>query len=167
MMTTFCGIETESLRVNLGRMIISDRAAVILTAYGLGSCIAVTAWSQSRRVGGLLHFFLPHYERVYPGQHEPTRFADTGIPLLLDEVRNHGGKCSDLVIKAAGGASLMRTIANFDIGARNRLALIAELEKLGVHLAASDVGGTHSRTVSLAVGTGEVTVLSNGSKRLL
>ena len=46
--------------VGIGEFAVSDRPDDLIVTHALGSCIAVCLWDVERRVGGLLHFLLPH-----------------------------------------------------------------------------------------------------------
>ena len=62
----------------------------------------------------------------------------------------------------AGGASVIKSCESFDIGKRNVLAVRKILwnKKLGIKK--DDVGGNHSRTVSLDLSDGTVTLSNSG-----
>jgi len=68
-----------------------------------------------------------------------------------------------LWVKLAGGSSIMDSVGMFDIGKRNILAVKKQLWRSSLGPIAEDVGGVISRTVSLAVSTGETT-LSSGNR---
>ena len=87
-------------------------------------------------------------------------FADTGIPVLLQEMERLGCSIGDMVIKIAGGASVMDPGATFEIGKRNILAVKKTLWRYRLGPVAEDVGDVISRTMSVSVDTGIVTVSS-------
>lgn len=131
----------------------------VLVTYALGSCIGMTVYDPVTYVGGLLHFMLPD-STIDPakGATNPFKFADTGIPKLLDMVTKEGANRRRLVVRIAGGAQMMDTAGVFDIGRRNHQALRKILWKAGILVHAEDVGGTMSRSVRLEVGTGRLTL---------
>jgi chemotaxis protein CheD len=142
---------------------VSTDAAGELVTYALGSCIAVSAWDPSRRVAGLLHYMLPDSTLdSRRAEQNPCMFADTGIQALLDNVARQGADRRRLVIMLTGGAQVLDPQRVFDIGRRNHLAARKLLWKLGVMIAAEEVGGTVSRTVRLDVDTGRLSIREGG-----
>jgi chemotaxis protein CheD len=106
-------------------------------------------------VGGLLHFMLPD-SSIDPegGRENPCKFADTGIPLLLDRLYRRGACKRRLTVAAAGGAQMLDPRNFFDIGRRNYQAMRKLLWKAGLLLHAEEIGGDRSRTVRLEIGSG-------------
>jgi chemotaxis protein CheD len=129
----------------------------VLATFALGSCIGLAVHDARACVGGLLHYMLPASAADPPRAREnPSMFADTGIALLIQQVCAAGAVKRNLVAYAAGGASLVDSIAGFDIGKRNYLALHRILWKEGVLLRGEAVGGSVSRTMRLEIGSGRL-----------
>ncbi|HYP08364.1 MAG TPA: chemotaxis protein CheD [Bryobacteraceae bacterium] len=129
------------------------------TAYALGSCIAVTAYDPIARVGGLLHFLLPEQTAdAGRGRDNPFVCADTGIPELIDRCVRSGAVKRRLRVYAAGGASVVKDAAMFDVGRRNHLSLRRVLWKAGLLLQGEAIGGDCWRNVRLELATGKVWV---------
>ena len=140
-----------------------------LITYALGSCLGITVWDPVAKVGGMLHVMLPT-STVSPekAQKNPCTFVDTGLPKLLAEVFRAGGMKGRLQVKVAGGASVRSDKDDyFQIGKRNFIATKNLLWKEAVMLGANDVGGNISRTMTLAVGTGQVQLRTNGAVKPL
>lgn len=153
--------------VGLGDLHASKTPGTVIKSVGLGSCVAVVAVAPKHRAVGLLHVVLPN-SRVDPekAQQIPGYFADTGIGALLDAFKKLGvTNPKDLVIKLAGGASVMDANRTFDIGKRNILASRKMLWKHHMAAIAEDVGGNYSRTVWVEVDTGRVYIESPGRGR--
>lgn len=145
----------------------ADPASLLVT-YALGSCIGVTIFDPVARVGGMLHFMLPQVSSVeQKTKRSPFMFADAGVPLLFTQAYELGAKKERLVVCAAGGAEILSDEGIFKIGSRNRTMLRKLFWKNNVLLAAEDTGGTHSRTMSLRLSDGMVTVKSNSEERVL
>ncbi len=139
-----------------------------LVTYSLGSCIGVSIWDRSLRVGGLLHYMLPNAGLApEKAEERPAMFATTGIPALFREAFELGAKKEQLSVRIAGGSQLMDDNNRFNIGRKNYVALRKILFKNGIRIAAEDVGGSISRTMRLDVGTGRVTLTSNRIEREL
>jgi chemotaxis protein CheD len=95
---------------------------------------------------------------------KPGYFADTGIPALLNQMAKFGcnPKGKGMVVKLCGGANVMDTNDTFQIGKRNALSIKKILWKYGMGAVAEDIGGNFSRTVTVSVATGEITLSSPG-----
>lgn len=141
-----------------------DTDEVLLT-YALGSCVAIAAHDAAAGVGGLLHFMLPE-SKLEPAkaEHNPSMFADTGIPHLLARMAELGAERRRLAIRIAGGAQMLSGREMFQIGRRNSLAARKLLWREGLMIAGEAVGGEVSRTVRLEVATGRVFVRETGAE---
>ena len=159
--------EKESIVVGMGEVVVSAVPSVVLTCIGLGSCIAVCAYDSVAKIGGMVHIVLPEHRGDNPESF--SKYADTGVPLMLAKVVKSGGDKNRLVVKIAGGAQMTVSPGfkdTFKTGQRNLTQILATLEKLNVGLAAADVGGTLGRTVRLHIDTGKVLVKTvSGTER--
>jgi len=136
----------------------------ILTTLGLGSCVGITLFDITKRIGGLAHVMLPTY-KGFEGQNI-AKFADSAIIELINQLTRTGVKRSSLVAKLAGGAHMFGRAQNSDmlkIGERNAAASTAILKQLGIPIKANDTGGTHGRTIELYMDTGALKIRTVGS----
>ena len=147
----------EQIVVGMSDCRVADSPDQVLATYALGSCIGLMVYDPQAVVGGLLHFMLPD-SAIDPrgGKENPCKFADTGIPLLIEQVCRRGASKRRLVAAAAGAAQMLDAQGVFDIGRRNYQAMRKLLWKAGLLLQAEAVGGDRSRTVRLEIGTGAV-----------
>lgn len=142
------------------------------TCLGLGSCIGLFMLDPVSNVGGMAHIMLPEAFADRPVD-RPGKFADTGVPALVDEMIKAGASKTRLVAAIAGGAQVFQFSngnlgGRLDIGSRNTTAVMEMLQKLGVPLRASDVGGSLGRTVTATIESGVVKVRTvTQSERLL
>jgi len=159
---------TARLVVGISDMVVSADPAASIVTYALGSCIGVTVYDPEARVGGMLHFMLPtgsiNQEKA---DRNPAMFGDTGVPLLFRSCYELGAKKERLVVCAAGGAEVMADEGHFRIGNRNRTILRKLFWKNGILIASEDTGGSISRTLTLHLGNGQVTVRSKSTERTL
>ncbi|HTX36183.1 MAG TPA: chemotaxis protein CheD [Bryobacteraceae bacterium] len=158
----------EQIVVQMADCRVADVPGQVLATYALGSCIGLAVHDPKANVGGLLHFMLPD-SGIDParGRDNPFMFADTGIPLLLEQVCSKGASKQRLMVHAAGGARMMDRENVFEIGKRNYLAMRKILWKKGILVHAEAVGGANSRTVRLQIGTGRVWLQEAGEQREL
>ncbi len=153
-------MDERFIMVNMGQIAVSDAPGDILTALGLGSCIAVCVYDPVIRLGGMIHVVLPS-SSIGRSSDAPGKFADLGVPKLLEQMKDAGGVRSRFSIAILGGANVL-TSANhdgvLDIGQRNIQAVKLALSQQGLSPSADHVGGKSSRTVRLRIANGEVTV---------
>ena len=151
----------RAVPIGIGELKVSNVAGDVLRSYGLGSCIGLVVLAPRQRTVGMLHVALPESKiNLQLAKDQPGMFADTGIPFLLQEMERLGCSVGDMVIKIAGGASVMDPGATFEIGKRNILAVKKTLWRYRLGPVAEDVGDVISRTMSVSVDTGIVTVSS-------
>jgi chemotaxis protein CheD len=145
--------------IDIADLAVSADPAAHLITYSLGSCIGLVIWDPAVRVGGMLHYMLPD-SQLSPekASRVPGMFCDTGVPMLFRNAYELGAAKHRLIVKVAGGSQLLDEAGIFNIGKRNYLALRKLLWKNGVLITAESVGGSISRTVTLQVATGEVSV---------
>jgi chemotaxis protein CheD len=113
---------------------------------GLGSCIGLTIYDDTLKIGAMVHIMLPDSA----GRTDrPGKYADTAIVLLLSELTKLGCKNRSLTAKMAGGACMFEYFgANLNIGQRNAERVKALLKENNIKLAAEDVGGKVGRSVT-------------------
>ena len=146
------------------------RAPATIISYGLGSCIGVSMYDPQAKVGGLLHIMLPDSKQAKQSEN-PAKFADTGVPLMLDDVLKLGAVRSRIVAKMAGGAQMFAFANATDImrvGARNAEAVKRMLRELNIRLIAEDTGANYGRTVQINLENGAYTVktINKGEKEI-
>lgn len=156
--------------IGIADMKISKSAEDVLITYALGSCLGIAIYDAVARVGGLLHVMLPT-STVNPTKAatNPLMFVDTGVPELFKACYKAGAKKERLIVKVAGGASLQNNeeTDQFQIGKRNFLMLRKLLWKNNVLIKSFDVGENFSRTMSLNMASGEVTLKINNEESVL
>src|SRR4051812_19966375 len=140
----------DQIVVSMGEYRLADTPGQVLTTYALGSCIALTAYDPVRAIGGLLHFMLPD-SSIDPerARSKPSMFADTAIPLLLNELRRRGALQPRLVVHIAGGARMIGENRSFDVGQRNYEAVRRGLARAAVSIAGESIGGAVARNLRL------------------
>lgn len=164
-MTVTPAVKEEIIVVGLGELAVSKDPSSVLTCLGLGSCIALCAYDPVSRVGGMVHIVLPQNNGT--SDNSPAKYADTAVPLLIQEMSKINGLKSRLIIKIVGGAQMslapgLKGI--FNTGERNVEMVISALNREHIAISASDIGGNKGRTVHLFPATGKVTVRSAGDE---
>lgn len=141
-----------------------------LITYGLGSCIGIALYDAVAKVGGLSHIMLPDSQQARSSDN-PAKFADTALPLMVEDMIRLGAMRSRLKAKIAGGAQMF-TFANateiMRVGERNGEAVRATLKKMDIILVAADTGGNYGRTVELKLESGlfRIKTIDKGEKEI-
>jgi chemotaxis protein CheD len=150
--------------VGIGEIKIKNNSYDALKVVALGSCVAVIFYAPALKVAGVAHVALP-YSLNGNGQinKKPGYYADEAIRNLVEKFKKLGIKGSkELIIKLVGGASIMDPNGTFDIGRRNVISIRKYLWQNRLGAIKEDVGKDHSRTVTVEIDTGNVSIKSPG-----
>ena len=158
--------------VGIGEWLVSNNQEDIIRTYALGSCVALVVQHPATRTCGLVHIALPDSFQLANGTaRKEGYYADIAVPAFLEDIRRKSGLYSatnsGMIAKLAGGAQMMRIKNNYPIGERIVQKILTILQLYQVPVTAMDVGGELSRTVTIAVGSGEMFVSSPGKKERL
>ncbi|MBU6145611.1 MAG: chemotaxis protein CheD [Paenibacillaceae bacterium] len=141
---------------------------------GLGSCIGLTLFDPIARIAGLVHVMLPTIVDMVRAS-EPinrAKYADTGVPDLIEAMKKLGAKQARFEAKMAGGAQMFAVGKNqperLRIGERNIEACKKVLREQHIRLIAEDTGGIYGRTIEIDAGTGRLMIrsVSHGIKEI-
>ena len=142
-----------------------------ISTLGLGSCVGVTLYDERKKIGGMVHVMLPSTELAKGKDFNKSKFADSAVPDLLNQMIRFGADRRRLVAKLTGGAQMFALSGAADsllkIGARNVDACKKALAALGIPILAEDTGGSWGRTVELFAETGILEVRAIGKAKTL
>jgi len=153
----------KSINVGIGELQVSKEPDAVIITRGLGSCVAVCFYDDTVKVAGMAHIMLPADNGR--SDQQDARFADTGIPRLLEKMIKHGARPERIIVKIAGGARMFQMPGGnslLEIGERNIEAIEAILKELKLNLVAADTGKDYGRTVEFSIATGELLVKAIG-----
>jgi chemotaxis protein CheD len=139
------------------------KSPLILSTLGLGSCVGATLFDPQLQIGGLVHILLPSSNGEPPGNR--AKYADSGIPELVEQLISMGARRSALVAKIAGGANMFSSAGSgnvFIIGQRNVEACLSALKEQKIRLVSSDTGGNYGRTIELNTENGQLLIKTIG-----
>ena len=160
--------EGDKIVVGVADLQVSRDPTKSIITYALGSCIGVTLYDPVAKVAGMLHFMLPESAvSAEKAAANPAMFGDAGLPILFEKVLAAGAKRERLIVCAAGGAEVLADDGHFRIGNRNRTILRKIFWKLNILLAADDTGGQHSRTMTIRLSDGQISIRSQGKETIL
>lgn len=158
----------QVVKVGIAQMDVAREPLTIRTS-GLGSCVGVVLYDESKKIAGLVHVMLPDSALNRTTQINEAKFADTGIVAMADMLKRQGAL--RLKAKIAGGAQMFQFSSDKDsmrIGPRNVEAVKAQLRKLTIQLVAEDTGGNSGRTIEFDPATSilHIRTVNQGVKQL-
>ena len=140
---------SQVIKVGIAQMDVVKIPNTIRTS-GLGSCVGVVLYDESKKIAGLVHIMLPESSFGKTGTINVAKFADSGIQALIAMLKLEGVQPFRLKAKIAGGAQMFKFTSDKDsmrIGPRNVEAVKKELQKNGIPIIAEDTGGNSGRTI--------------------
>jgi chemotaxis protein CheD len=146
-------VNENIVTVGVGDLKIDRSPKIIRTS--LGSCIGVVLYDSVNKIGGMLHLMLPKRNNR---DGKLSKYADTGIPLMLDLMVNQANASKKtLTAKIFGGAKMFNVNSElFDIGKSNAAEAKRLLEEMNIRIVATKTGGTKGYQISLDTNSGIV-----------
>ena len=117
---------------------------VLLKVMGLGSCVGVVLFDVSTGICGIAHVLLPG-----ASPKGETKYAETAIEKMLEDMIKQGARKRRIASKFAGGAQVFKhmNLEILKIGNRNAISVEETLIKNNIPILAKDVGGEVGRNV--------------------
>ncbi len=137
-----------------------------ITTIGLGSCVGIVLYEQTKSVAGLVHIMLPDSTKIRQNQNK-LKFADTGIAALIDDLEKKGLRRRLMVAKIAGGANMFQFASGNsvgNIGEKNIEAVHRVLQQYRIQIVAEDVGANFGRTIVFDPASKELIVARVGKQ---
>ena len=116
-MTKYLNLE----HIASGQIRTGKKQAVILQAF-LGTCLGVALYDKTTKTGGMIHILLPEP----PGFSAPEceeKYASTGLPILIRQMKELGAAPQNIEATIAGGAlvgPISQQDMHLDIGGRSQ-----------------------------------------------
>jgi chemotaxis protein CheD len=147
--------------LNPGEFYFCDSKGCIKTL--LGSCIAITLWHPTLRLGGMCHFVLPERSNVKLDSPDPFdgRYCSGAMAFFGREAARRSTRLCDYQAKIFGGSNMLaKSTLHEDelIGKKNTDAALASLGKYNIPLLLAHVGESGYRRIIFDVATGDVWV---------
>lgn len=158
------------VKVGIAQMDIAKSPNTIRTS-GLGSCVGVVLYDETKEIAGLVHVMLPDSKLGRSESINVAKFADTGIPAMIEQLKQEGIRTFKLKAKIAGGAQMFQFSSNRDsmrIGPRNVEAVKQQLKIFSIPIIAEDTGGSSGRTIEFDTRTSvlHVRTVNQGVKEI-
>ncbi|MFD2704785.1 chemotaxis protein CheD [Salibacterium lacus] len=125
-----------------------------LRTSGLGSCVGVVIYEESRKIAAMAHIMLPDSSMAGTRSLQRAKFADTALEDVLAWFQEKGCRCHRLQAKLAGGAQMFSFSEGSEmmrIGPRNSEAVKMFLEHNGIPVKGEDTGGSKGRTIEFNI----------------
>ncbi|WP_459923120.1 HDOD domain-containing protein [Desulfatiferula olefinivorans] len=140
--------KTTSLYVPVGELRVAGDEPIELWTVA-ASCVVLVLIDTVHHVTGMLHVVLPGRRKVLRDDDRNAFFADSGAPLLVNEMKKAGSDPHCLSAVLVGGGSMFQLQEGVDIGRENVAALKAYLTAQGIPVIREETGGTDGRRVSV------------------
>lgn len=144
---------THNIYLKPGEVLVTRTPVLVSTV--LGSCVAVTIFSEARSFGAICHAMLPENT----GRESDLRYVDTALQHIYEKILKYGVG-SDLEVKLFGGAQVLKVgdynSAKLTIGEQNVLKAEALLKYFGLNISARDTGGMQGRKLFFCTRSGTV-----------
>ena len=150
----------QLVNVGIAEHRISVNSDVLRTI--LGSCVGIYLYDPEKKIIGLSHIMLAEKNSQ---EGNPGKYADTAIPLLIEEMVNAGAAEKSLVAKIVGGSTMFKMAANSmmgEIGKNNARKVKEVLAAKSIPILAEELGGDFGRTIDFFPGDGSVKIKSLG-----
>ena len=128
----------------------------------LGSCVALSVWHPTLKLGGICHYLLP----VQPGHKQDEesagRYGKTALALLKQAMQRYAAP-AEYQLGLFGGCDTMSNsgsniTSNYGIGKQNILFAQRWLQDENLVAIQTDVGGTSSRSLIFELFSGVINV---------
>jgi chemotaxis protein CheD len=139
--------------LNQGMIFVSSRECNITTV--LGSCISVCLWDRYSATGGMNHYMLP----LWNGEGLPSaKYGNIAISKLIEKMIASGCERGNMRAKVFGGAEMLSIAKNGEMSVGTQNIILAEdiLNREGIRIISSDVGGNYGRRIQFNTMTGIV-----------
>lgn len=132
----------------------------------LGSCVGICLYDPVARVGGLSHIMLPKIKYTS----SQKKYADSAIPMMLQDLLNAKATRKNIVAKIIGGAKMFKVGDNSIMGeiGKNNIEKVKEvLKELNIKIISEDVGGDFGRTIDFHLDKGIVKIRTIGRAEII
>lgn len=149
----------SSIKVKMAEYGVVESPDQLITI-GLGSCVGIALYDKYKKIGGMVHIMLPENRKGL----KPAKYADTGIPLLIEEMEKLGAKKNHMKAKIAGGAKMFSVTSkdsSLNVGERNVIKVKQILKDLGIRILGEDTGANYGRTMKFFTDNGRVLITSH------
>jgi chemotaxis protein CheD len=128
----------------------------------LGSCVGICLYDSKLKIGGMCHIMLPSMKEQTASV---KKYADTAIPMMINEMKSRGADAGRMQAKIVGGARMFNVSENSMMGeiGNNNITKVREvLGELAISIVSEDTGGNYGRTIDFYLDSGMIKIRSMG-----
>jgi chemotaxis protein CheD len=128
----------------------------------LGSCVGICIYDSKLKIGGMCHIMLPSIKEQGASL---KKYADTAIPMMVNEMKEQGADAGRMQAKIIGGARMFNVSENSmmgEIGNNNVVKVKEVLDGLAIGIVSEDTGGNYGRTIDFYLDSGMIKIRSMG-----
>lgn len=144
-----------------GEAVVSRRPVLVATV--LGSCVAVTMYSEKIRVGAICHAMLPSSSC----KQNDLLCVETALDYMYRKMMAYGAG-NDMVVKLFGGAQVLDAVNyssdKLTVGEQNVARAEEVLRMLGLKVAKANTGGVCGRKLFFSIKNGDVYLRKMGPR---
>jgi len=140
-----------------GELFVADANFQIRTI--LGSCVSVTLWHPSARIGGMSHFLLPTRGGKVREAEFDGRYGDEALQLMMRDLAAAGVNPAQCVAKIFGGGNMFpghNKAGALTVGLRNGEAARELLRLHGIEVVTESLFGVGHRQIIFDISKGDV-----------
>ena len=148
------------INVGIADLNVAESPDILRTV--LGSCVGICLFDPEAKVAGLSHIMLPSLTDLSSNE---KKYADTAIPMLVDEMKNKGADTKRVIAKIVGGSTMFKISGNSmmsEIGKNNVVKVKEILAEMKINIIAEDTGGNFGRTIDFYSENGLLKIRSLG-----
>ena len=154
-----------------GEFYFGDRDTRIRTI--LGSCVSITFWHPQLLIGGMCHYMLASGLRR-KSHHLDGKYGEDAILMFLQEAKRNDTRPNEYVVKIFGGGNMFPKNRSHlpcetkpckdvidgcrNVSCKNSMIGLAMLEREGLDITASHLGGAGHRQIMFDIWSGHVWV---------
>lgn len=148
------------IAIGLGEYVITDDESETLITHALGTCVAIIMHCPNSKLTGMAHIVLSKKpQNVHLRGVMDAYYVDDFLPKMLLHFKNQAQcKMKEIHCTLIGGAVAKRKNDFFRIGEENVETAKKILDDYGVCYDDNETHGRVSRTVSIEIETGKVTI---------
>jgi chemotaxis protein CheD len=151
--------------IGIGDFAVAKAPKTLYTS-SLGSCLAIILYDSKIKAAGMAHILLPSHLN-YKDKSNPSKFADTAVVHLINELKKIGASPSNLKAKITGGSKLGNLMPKddiFKVGEKNVKSTELELIKYKIPIESKDILGDYYRTVEFFISENKLQIKRNGNE---
>ncbi|MBU3020707.1 chemoreceptor glutamine deamidase CheD [Aestuariibacter sp. A3R04] len=144
----------DAAKILPGQYFVTNEDKLIVTV--LGSCVAACIFDPITEIGGMNHFMLPSNKAVDRDNLQATRYGVHAMEVLINDCLSLGAEKKRLVAKVFGGAKVLPTYIQNNIGASNSEFVLTFLRTENIPIISSDLMNNYARKIYFTPSNGTV-----------